>query len=754
MTRTLRSLSSKPVSLLESVSERQAGALASLGVETVLDLVTYYPYRYEDRTKTCTLGEMVDGEMAWVPVRVETVTVRRIRGGRVFVDLVVRDAEQGETGTATASPDWNEGPGDSDDLLRLPVELRGGAEVMTVRFFNQPWRAKQLKVGMGLWLYGQSALFRGRLQLTNPLVEPGDPFRGKGSRLAAARIVPIYAASDKRGISSMDFERFIAEALDRAGEVADPLPERTRRRLKLPARSVALRQVHQPPGFMEVSLARKRLAFEELLWLQAHLVASAARSRRGLKGIAHVVGQEHGARLVENFLAGLPYELTGAQLRALDEIGRDMASTLPMHRLLQGDVGSGKTVVALAALLTAVQGGYQGMMMAPTEVLAEQHYLSICELVRDLQVADAEVIGGVRPLEVSLLTGRLAAGVRARRRKRIGSGQADIVVGTHALLGDEVSAGNLGLVVVDEQHRFGVEQRLLLRSRRRAGESGPDPDLLVMTATPIPRTAALAIFGDLDTTVLDELPAGRVPVKTTWVRSAADEEAMWSRVRSEVGAGHRAFVICPLVEESERLSAKSALEEVERLSAGPLAGIQVGLLHGQMAGDVKSGTLNRFRKGDLQVLVATTVVEVGVDVPDATVIVIENAERFGLAQLHQLRGRVGRSDLASWCYLVAEATTEDAKRRLEALCETDDGFELAEIDMEIRGEGHILGTRQAGRSGFKLATLRKVDVEEVLTARQAAEEMVGDDPDQPRSPLLMDEVSLFIEGAARFLESG
>jgi ATP-dependent DNA helicase RecG len=416
-----------------------------------------------------------------------------------------------------------------------------------------------------------------------------------------------------------------------------------------------------------------------------------------------------------------------------------------MHRLLQGDVGAGKTVVALAALLVAVQGGHQGALMAPTEVLAEQHHLGLRSMLAELSVPDPGTLTGDRPLRVELLTNRTPASVRTKLLDGLARGDVDIVVGTHALLVEKVEFASLGVVVIDEQHRFGVEQRAALRGK------GQDPDVLVMTATPIPRTAAMTVYGDLDVTILDELPPGRTPVRTVWARGPLEEAAAWQRVREEVEAGHQAYVVCPLVEESEKIQARSATEEFERLSGDVLKGLSVGLLHGQMPGRDKEEVMAAFRRGDLQVLVATTVIEVGVDVPNATVMVIEDADRFGIAQLHQLRGRVGRGAEVSYCYLLSASDTQEAEARLQAMVESTDGFYLAEVDLELRGEGTILGTRQKGRSDLKLASLRR-DKDLVETARTVATDIVDADPTLEANPEMADELRILIdEDEAEFL---
>jgi ATP-dependent DNA helicase RecG len=407
-------------------------------------------------------------------------------------------------------------------------------------------------------------------------------------------------------------------------------------------------------------------------------------------------------------------------------------------------VGSGKTVVALTALLASIDGGRQGALMAPTEVLAEQHLVSIRRDLEHLSIHDETVLGGERPLSIQLLTGRLRAKERQAVLAGLANGSVDIVVGTHALLTDDVRFRSLGAVVIDEQHRFGVEQRARLREKGRArSDEELDPDLLVMTATPIPRTAAMVVFGDLDRSVLDELPSGRRAIITEWARSDDEVAGCWVRVRDEVAQGRRAYVICPLIEESERIEATSAVEERDRLVEHELKGLRVGLLHGQMKGPEKEEVMARFRLGGLDVLVATVVIEVGVDVPEASVVVIEDAWRFGLAQLHQLRGRVGRGEDQSYCYLLGEPPSEDGEKRLEALVKSNDGFELAEVDLELRGEGTLLGARQRGRSDLRLASLKR-DEDLLVASRDVALAMVRDGELGPDSEIV-DELRLFVD---------
>ncbi|HET9070713.1 MAG TPA: ATP-dependent DNA helicase RecG [Acidimicrobiales bacterium] len=693
---TLGDLALIEVGRLSSVSADRADKLAQVGVETVLDLVTHYPRRYVDRTNQVTIDELVEGEEATVLATVRKVGSRPTRSRRPMVE----------------------------------ADLFDGRGYLHLTFFNQPWRAKQLREGTEVVVWGKVERFRGRRQMTNPVVDlVGD---------RTGRIVPVYPQSEKAGLTSWQIAANVEEALDTwCGDLVDPLPAGVRERRHLAGRAWALRATHLPDTEADHRAGRRRLGFDELLRLQLILVMRKRATEREARGIRHSTG----GQLVDRFLAGLPYALTGAQRRAIDEIRADMAGPHPMHRLLQGDVGAGKTLVALAAMLTSVEGGHQAAMMAPTEVLAEQHHANLTALVQGLQVDDGEgSLFASREVTVGLLTNRTTAAARARLHARLAEGGIDILVGTHALLTEAVTFADLGAVVIDEQHRFGVEQRAVLRTKG-AGESVPD--VLVMTATPIPRTAAMTVFGDLDTTVLDELPPGRTPVTTVWARGELEEAAAWERVRTEVAAGRQAYVVCPLVEGSERVQARSATEEYEQLAAGELAGLGVGLLHGQLPAAEKDAVMERYRVRKLDVLVATTVIEVGVDVPNATVMVIEDADRFGMAQLHQLRGRVGRGADQSWCFLFGAGATEEAATRLQALVDSTDGFALAEIDLDLRGEGTILGARQKGVSDLKLASLRR-HRKTVGQAREVAFELV-DSGELARNPELAEELRLLVD---------
>jgi ATP-dependent DNA helicase RecG len=606
-------------------------------------------------------------------------------------------------------------------------------------FFNQPWRAKQLEAGTEAIFFGKVGEYRGTRQMVNPVV---DVVAGVTPGRRTLRILPVYPASAKAGLTSWEIGACVEEALRRAGEFVDPLPGEWRSSLDLWGRTEAFGAIHLPESLDVVAPARRRLVFDELFRLQLALVLRRRAFEVNARALHHDVSPREitGAvtdTLVARFVARLPYDLTRAQRQALAVIVADMAGPFPMHRLLQGDVGSGKTVVALAALLGAVQSGHQGALMVPTEVLAEQHFSAVRALLGDLEGPGGMAGGEVR---VELLTSRVKGKARTAVLSGLASGDVGLVVGTHALLTEEVVFASLGAVVIDEQHRFGVEQRATLRSKGTDG----DPDLLVMTATPIPRTAAMVIFGDLDLMTLDELPPGRIAVTTVWLpgEDHAGQGEAWQRVREEVEAGHRAFVVCPLVSDSVRVEAKSATEEFERLAATELAGLRVGLMHGQMAPAAREEVMDRFRSGDLQVLVATTVIEVGVDVPEATVMVVESADRFGIAQLHQLRGRVGRGSTASWCYLLGG---EEGNERLAAVAASSDGFALAEADLRLRGEGTLLGARQKGQSDLRLASLSDPDDVVLLAeARRVAEAVVDGDPQLGAHPDLADEVRLLL----------
>ena len=704
MSRRLSQLAPLPVTDLKGVGEATAKSLAKLGVHTVLDVLLYYPRRYIDRSREARIAELEVGEEATLLVKVVRAEKRPVRSGRSMVVVDVTD----------------------------------GSSYLKVSFFNQPYRLKQLSEGTEVVLFGRIEAFQGRRQMTNPVVDRiGDQ---------TSRIVPIYPQSEKAGVMTWDMARLCAETLRRSGEFAEPLDTALLDRLDLVDRTTAFRSIHAPESMREAAAARRRLAFDELLRVQLELVRRKRELERTAVGVAHAVGDGNGGPLVERFIVQLPYSLTSAQRRAIGEIVADLGKGHPMHRLLQGDVGAGKTLVAVAALLVAVQGGHQGALMAPTEVLAEQHHLGITALLDGFTVPDGDdtnLFGDAgldRPLRVVLLTSRTPAAERRRLLVDLEAGAIDIVIGTHALISEGIKFHSLGVAVIDEQHRFGVEQRAALRDK---GDGAAVPDVLVMTATPIPRTAAMTVYGDLDVSVLDELPPGRTPILTRWAHSELEETEVWQQVRQEVAAGRQAYVVCPLIDESEKLEVRSAQETFEELRFGELSGLRVGLLHGRLASADKELVMSAFRAGELDVLVATTVIEVGVDVPNATVMVILDASRFGIAQLHQLRGRVGRGAAESFCWLVGEPTTADGEARLEALVRSTDGFELAEIDLDLRGEGTIMGERQKGQNDLKLASLRR-DRELVVEARGTAIAILDADPQLADHWLLAEEVDLLL----------
>ncbi len=704
---TLAELASFPVTSIKSVGPKRAKALAKVDITSVLDLLTHYPRRYIDRTRQAAIADLAVGEEGMILAEVDRVSSRRIRGNRTMVTATLVDA----TGR------------------------------ISLTFFNQPWRERQLVVGTQAVVYGKVDTYQGGKQMSNPVVDMVGDQTGK--------IVPVYPQSEKSGVSTGELGRWNTSALAKCAPrgFSDPVPVEILDRWNLLSREHAFNNIHNPETMDDAVMARDRLVFDELLRVQLELVQRKLHIERTSAGIEHLLE----GTLVGEFHRQLPFELTAAQHRAIDEIERDLQSPKPMHRLLQGDVGSGKTLVAVSALLVAVQGQHQGAFMAPTEVLAEQHYLGVTELLKDFSVTDESTIFGDRPLRVELLTNRVSGSDRTKVLADLASGQVDIVIGTHALIQEKVDFKSLGVVVIDEQHRFGVEQRAALRDKNT---SGLVPDVLVMTATPIPRTAAMTVYGDLDVSILDELPPGRTPIVTSWAKGPLDDALVWDQIRTEVAAGRQAYVVCPLIEISDKLEVRSAEETYDELSSGELRDLRLGLLHGRVTPAEKEATMSAFRAGDVDVLVATTVIEVGVDVPNATVMVIIDADRFGIAQLHQLRGRVGRGQHKSYCHLLADEVSNDGDERLSALVRTTDGFELAEVDLELRGEGTIMGERQKGQNDLKLASLRS-DREWVERARGVAFELVDPQADLADYPELADELRLFLgETESDFLLKG
>jgi ATP-dependent DNA helicase RecG len=690
---------------IKGIGPKTKPAIEEFGIHSVLDLLETYPRRYIDRTNMSTLRDLQLGVEAMVMVKVLSCQSIRTRNGRAMV-------------TATV--------GDSTGKLSLT-------------FFNQSWRERQLTQGLEVAVFGKAEMYNGYRQMTNPIVDPVGNQTG--------RIVPIYPQSGKSSISSERLAKWIQDALVKCGPrgIDDPVPADILKARNLIARGEAMRSIHVPETTEMHQAARRRLAFDEVLRVQLMLVGKKAQWERDSAGFAH----ETTGHLIDGFMNALPFPLTGAQTRTIAEIYKNLASPQPMHRLLQGDVGAGKTLVAVATMLAAVQGGHQAALMAPTEVLADQHAIGIRALLDSLRLSDEKNLFGDRQLRIELLTNKVKGAERKAILAGIADGSVDIAIGTHALIQDKVSFQSLGVVVVDEQHRFGVEQRSRLRDKAQESEHGLVPDVLVMTATPIPRTAAMTVYGDLDVSILDELPPGRTPIVTTRVSDDGERSAMWADVRSRLSIGQQAYVVCPLIEESEKLEVASAEETFEELSHGELADYRVGLLHGRMSSLEKEEVMGAFRRGEIKALVATTVIEVGVDVPNSTSMIILDAGRFGIAQLHQLRGRVGRGALESHCYLVTQ--DNEPSPRVEALVASTDGFVLAEEDLNLRGEGTIMGRRQKGQSDLTLASLQR-DLDLISWAREDALSMIEADPMLKNLPTLRDELDLlFNEEEEEFL---
>jgi len=713
------------------ITGRRAEGLDKLGLATVQDLLQHYPRSHVDRTNLLTVRELARAASArgnsevQVHARVKKIDRPfRTRSGKRMIKGLIGD----ETGT------------------------------FAVTWFNQEWVARALTPGTEAFFYGRLGLFQGKLQMTAPrfeIVRSGkEPFN-------VGRIVPIYPAT--ADLSSDQLRRLIWESLKSAPTILDPLPGPLRRKLRLMSRSDAVRLIHFPETKDEVYAARRRLIFDEVFTLQLGLVYRKRKLERTVKGIAHELPEADS--LAESFLAALPFELTDAQRRACAEVASDMTKSYPMHRLVEGEVGSGKTVVALYACLAAISGGFQAALMAPTEVLAEQHELTVAELL-DRAFGSQESrnlfsISSRRPV-ARTLTGSVPAAKRRAILQEVAAGEVDLLIGTHALIQEAVEFSRLGVAVVDEQHRFGVLQRKKLAEKTA---SGPAPDVLVMTATPIPRSLAVSIYGDLDVSILDELPAGRMSVSTSIAHLEKERVEAYELIRSEVAANRQAFIVYALRDESNRTELRSAKAEASRLQREIFPELRVGLVHGDMKSADKEGAMGDFRSGLTQVLVATTVVEVGVDVPNASIMLIEDADRFGLAQLHQLRGRVGRGTHHSYCVLATDIdlskAAEDpavglAAERLEAVRSTRDGFKLALVDLRQRGEGQLFGARQSGMPQLKMArVLEHKDV--IVQARALAVEILDGDPElraYEHMALEREMRSRFPEGSLDVVQSG
>lgn len=680
----------QPVTALKGVGGKVAEQLARLGAATLNDLLFLFPRRHDDYSLMKPINRLAYGEQVTVIGTVWEVRARRSRTGDVVQALV-------SDGTGQVQVTW----------------------------FNQSWLVSQLKAGMQIVLSGKVEQFMGRPVFNAPAWEPvaTEPLKTR-------RIVPIYPLTE--GLRAYKIRQIMHQAvMEYAPYLLDPVPASIRQRHHLLTLPQAIQQMHFPDDQDALHQARRRLVFDELLLLQLGMLG---QRRLWQSQPGSPIAAEQTA--LDAFIKSLPFTLTGAQQRAIAEIRADMSRSLPMTRLLQGDVGAGKTVVAAAAMVMAAQAGGQAALMAPTGILAEQHYQGLSQTLSPLGY------------QVRLLTGSTNGGERAQLLDGLANGDIHILIGTHALFQASVTFKNLTLVVVDEQHRFGVDQRQALRDK---GPSRPDgtpatPHLLVMSATPIPRTLALSLYGDLDLSILDELPPGRQEIKTRWLRPSERQRA-YAFVRGQIEQGRQAFIICPLVEESDKIEAVAAVEEHARLQQEIFPDLKLGLLHGRLKSEEKEAVMRDFYENRLHILVSTSVIEVGIDVPNSTVMLVEGANRFGLAQLHQFRGRVGRGKHQSYCLLISDSPSQDAEARLQVMEETNDGFVLAEKDLELRGPGEFFGRRQSGLPEVQLAAL--LDVKMVELARQEAETLMAADPllEQPEHSLLRQKVMQFWQNA-------
>jgi len=679
----------RDVSVLGRIPPISRKAMTSFGLQTVYDLLWHLPRRYEDWRNVRTISEALEGIELTVVAEIASIGVKYLRGGRTATEAVVRD----------------------------------GSGSLRIWWWQQPYLARTLKEGMRVGLSGKVEIQGRQLRMVSPewerLDDPDD------DTVHVGRLSPVYPRT--KGLPNRTIRRLAHAAVrDYLPLLAESLPPQIINEQGFQSEADALATIHFPDRLEDVELAKERIAFQELLSIQLAVLSRKREAR--LRADAPPIPMP--GDFLDKFIGALPFELTAAQQRVLTEIRNDMFRREPMARLLQGDVGSGKTVVAAAAMLAAVRAGHQTVLMAPTEVLASQHfgtfqrlfagdeYTGREQLWYDFSLAPA--LG--RPVRMALLTGSVRAARKRQIHQEMASGMLDLVVGTHALIQESANFNDLGLAVVDEQHRFGVLQRDALRSKGRS------PHLLVMTATPIPRTLALTVYGELDNSVIDELPPGRQRVRTQVVEPSQREEIVYQRIREEAAQGRQAFVICPLIDESDKLEVEAATEQYEFLRSGPLRELasRVRLLHGRMSAEEKRSVMADLARGDADVLVSTIVVEVGVDLPRATVMAIEGAERFGLAQLHQLRGRVGRSDIESACYLISDTDIEQSQRRLDLMVQTSNGFELAEADLEMRGPGEYFGTRQSGLPELRVAKL--TDHRTLDLARSWANRILDEDP--------------------------
>ncbi len=732
------------VKLTKVVGDRTAKVLAEeLGLETLEDLLRHYPRRYVVRGELTDIEALVEGEEVTILARIEKVNVKRIPGRKGGI---------------------------------LEVIVSDGRAKLILTFFNQAWRTKDLREGREGLFAGKVGVFKGKRQLSHPdylLIPDGDNKEEAVSDFAG-KYLPVYPATKK--LPSWKVAQCVRLGIDSLGDLAEPLPDQYRSALGFPTMVEAIKQVHLPSSLAEAELARDRLTFDEALAMQLFLLARKNEIKKQRTKLRKRVNKEG---ILAKFDSRLPFELTAGQKRVSAQIEGDLYGSSPMFRLLQGDVGSGKTIVALRAMLAIIDAGGQAALLAPTEVLAQQHYKNFQKLLGDLalqgMLGTAEI-----STRIALLTGSTPNNDRGETLRATKSGEIGILIGTHALLSEGVEFDDLALLVIDEQHRFGVEQRDVLRNR-----SEFPPHVLVMTATPIPRTVAMTVFGDLDVSILDELPLGRTPIQTHVIAASEKPqflERAWKRILEEVARGQQAYVVAPRISATDnsdfsrfgltseelaiarRLSGESESEEVKgkysveelfpQLREEALKGARVSALHGRMSNAEKEETMGKFSAGEIDVLVSTTVIEVGVDVPNASIMVIMDADRFGVSQLHQLRGRVGRGSVPGLCLLVSNAASgTPAMARLEAVASTTDGFELSRLDLEQRREGDVLGSAQSGATSH-LRLLRVIrDEEVIMRARTVAEQILESDPELISNTALSDEVDkLRQEERATYLE--
>lgn len=652
----------KDVQYVKGIGPKKADKLNKLGIFTLKDLLYYFPRQFEDRNNLKKIAQLEDDEKITIKAVISSINTFSPKEGMTLTKIDVKD----ETGSAK------------------------------LVFFNKSYIKNTFRPGDSILVFGKVKKKFNNLELTSCELE-----YLTNSPKNTCRFMPVYQLT--YGVTNKEIMSIIRTVLeDKELIIQEYMPKRIIEKYRLCNIDFAVRNIHSPSNKESLKIALYRIVFEELLILQLGLfVFKSGRNKED--GIKFEISKD-----LKNIISSLPFKLTKAQNRALDEIIQDMDSDKIMNRLVQGDVGSGKTVVALLALANCVLNGYQGALMAPTEILAGQHYISLTESLKDFGI------------NVGLLIGSLTKKQKDTVLEQIKNNEIDILIGTHALIEDKVEFNNIGLVITDEQHRFGVMQRSKLSMK------GANPDILVMTATPIPRTLALILYGDLDISIIDELPPGRQPIETLAIEKNKRDRAYNNLVRREVEAGRQVYIVCPLVEESEAIEAKSAVELVEELRAEYFQDLRLGLLHGKMKSSEKDEVMGRFKNKEIDILVSTTVIEVGVNVPNATLMIIENAERFGLAQLHQLRGRVGRGSHKSYCVLIYDSKTEVCRQRMAIMEETNDGFKISEKDLEIRGPGEFFGTRQHGLPELKVANLFK-HIKILKLAQQEARYILGED---------------------------